>query len=128
MDTGQTQEMAERGRTVAAQMHPNGFGTIAAVRRANKAAGYHFFDRSTMRGFRSIVGRTVYGGRYFITSEQFVGSDHTAAPRKYTVREAKPGGDINTVGQFQAYRSAVAARDAIYRLLHPAEQVTAEGE
>ena len=83
---------------------------ISEVKQANQRAGYYFFERATMRFFKSRVARSCYatkdGGAYFVTSEQF---DHTT-PRLYTVRYAKPDGDIDTVGEFQAYRTVNEAR------------------
>lgn len=92
------------------------FRNMAEVRAANKKAGYHFFDRSTLRFFDSRIGRTVYGFRYFITSEQFHGSDGHSAPRAYTIREVKEDGDVDTVGGFNTWPSAQAARAEINRL------------
>lgn len=92
------------------------FETIADVKRANAEAGGHFFDRSTLAFFDSQVGRTVHGGRYFVTSEQFHGPDGSE-PRRWTIREVLPTGDIETVGEFQQYESPAEAVAAIRRLL-----------
>lgn len=49
----------------------------------------HYFDKSSMRFFRSRVCEQVFPGEtevYFVTSEQFVGSNGVANPRKFTVR------------------------------------------
>jgi hypothetical protein len=76
---------------------------ITDIKAANKQAGYHFFERSTMRFFDSKVERMVYegyGGVYFITSEQFHGSNGYSAPRKWTIRKFEANGDINTVKGF----------------------------
>jgi hypothetical protein len=71
------------------------FKTIAQVKKANKAAGMHFFSKDTMQVWNSrIHGKNLIGGRYFITSEQY---DHW--PRHYTVRMVKNvKGHIETVG------------------------------
>ena len=77
----------------------------------------HWFDPSSMRFFRSRLPQTAYttddGARsYFVTSEQFVGSQG-AAPRKFTVRcytwETR---DISTIGAFNeiASRSTATAQ------------------
>src|SRR5262245_30151170 len=88
--------------------------TISMIRVANKANGYNYFEPETMRFFRSRVERGVYngpGGVYFITSEQFVGSDGTAHERKYTVRQFHPeNGSISTVGKFNTWRFLEDAR------------------
>ena len=89
------------------------FGTMADVKEANRAIGHHWFEPSSMRFFRSRVGQTLYGGRYFISSEQF----DDQSPRLYTVREVKPDGSIGTVGQFQGHRSRDHALTVIKDLL-----------
>jgi hypothetical protein len=90
--------------------------TMDAIKAANAKAGFYFFERATLRFFRSRIGQTVYegpGGTYFVTSEQFVGSGGYAAPRAYTVRRFNPDGDIDTVGpKFNTVTKAVAARIA----------------
>lgn len=77
--------------------------TITEIKQANRAAGNHYFEPATMRFFDSRVERRVYsgnGGVYFVTSEQFHGSQGTA-PRRWTVRQFHPEtGDIDTCGEF----------------------------
>jgi hypothetical protein len=77
--------------------------TIAEIKQANYAAGQHFFERSTMRFFSSTVLPYVYngpGGIFFVTSEQFHGSQGSA-PRRYTVRQFMPEtAEIKTFGPF----------------------------
>jgi hypothetical protein len=101
------------------------FATIEDIKRANRRAGKFFFEPDTLRFFRSRIGETVWvrkdGSAYFITSEQFVPSSGRPAPRRYTIRLAKVGGDIDTVGEFQAYASRAAAVREIKRLLRPDE-------
>lgn len=88
--------------------------TIDQIKAANKAAGYCFFDRDTMRFFRSRVSEQTYG-RYFVTSDQN-SSMRFSYPRLYTVRVARPNGDIDTVGEFQAHttlkRALTAAKNS----------------
>lgn len=85
---------------------------------ANKRAGHHFFDPDTARFFRSRWDDPrMYGGRFFITSEQqFEDSDGRRAPRRYTVRIARPdgttGGEIGEPDGFQAFDSLAVARVA----------------
>jgi hypothetical protein len=94
--------------------------TIYDVELSNRQHGKHFFEPSTKRFFRSRIGTEVYegpGGVYFTTSEQFVGSDRIPHKRQYTVRKFNPAtGDIDTVGEFQAYGSSASARRAAARL------------
>ena len=94
------------------------YATIAEVRAANAAAGFHWFEPDTIRFFRSKIGGRVYGGRYFISSEQY--HDRCSegyCRRKYTVREACENGDVSTVGEFQGYDTFESARTAIRELL-----------
>lgn len=93
------------------------YQTIYDVKLANRQAGFHFFEAGALRFFRSRIGTELYGGRYFITSERFIGSDGWSPGRRYTIREVKPNGNVDTVGKFQAYASANGARAAIRRLL-----------
>lgn len=92
------------------------YRTIQEIKAANKAAEQHFFDEDTMRFFRSRVESGVIGGRYFITSEQFVGSDEIAQPRRYTIRVARENGHVDTVGEFQEYGTKGLAVRAAHAL------------
>ena len=89
------------------------FKTIADVRAANRVKGQHFFDAGTMRFFNSKVESSLYAGRYFITSERFRYDD----PKTYTIREAKEDGDIDTIGEFCAYKDIETAREEVRRLV-----------
>lgn len=93
------------------------YNSINEIKEANASIGAHFFEPATMRFFNSkIASRTVYGGRYFITSEQFVGSDHVAQPRRYTIRACYDG-RVDTVGDFQQYRTIEEAKHAVKQLV-----------
>lgn len=93
------------------------FKTISEVRAANRRIDNHFFDRDTMRFFKSKIESGVYGGRYFITSEQF----REDSSRRYTIREAKASGEVNTIGAFQAYYSLEDARQNARELVKQLE-------
>jgi len=88
---------------------------IARIKQTNAERGFHFFDLSTMRFFRSRVLSETFPGEqdvYFVTNEQFVGSEYTA-PRKYTVRSFNPeSGDIRTVKPFNELTCSKALRIA----------------
>lgn len=77
---------------------------MSEIRAAyNPGEGRHFFDRATMRFFRSQLPRTGYrgpGGVFFVTSEQFQPSTGPAHARRYTVRKLVGEGDIKTIGEF----------------------------
>ncbi len=89
--------------------------TIDRIQQTNRERGFHFFDSSTMRFFRSRVMAQTFEGKhavYFVTSEQFVGSEYTA-PRKYSVRSFNPeSGDIRTGQPFNELTCSKALRIA----------------
>lgn len=95
------------------------FKSISDVRAANQAIGNHWFDKSSMRFFNTRIVSSLMtrgatkdhpGGRQvFITSERM---DETR-PLRYTIREALPNGEVDTIGEFQAYSSIEDAKDAI---------------
>lgn len=86
---------------------------MCEVRIRNKAIGHHFFDPSTMRFFRSRVGNTIYGDKYFISSEQF----DERSPRLFSIRLVNPDGSIDTMGEFQEYSTRAQAMREVKRLL-----------
>lgn len=81
------------------------------IRKRNAAAGGHWFEPSTLRFFSSRVQEAFYGSKdgraYFVTSER---GPH--GPRAYSVRVAQLDGSIDTVGEFQGYRTGQAAHAA----------------
>ena len=77
------------------------FTNLQQVKRQHKALGGHFFDREAMHFFGSRVESPLIGGKWFVTSEQFMDD-----PRRFTVREVVDLGDriaIETVGEFQEF-------------------------
>ncbi len=79
------------------------YKTISEIKAQNKANGYYFFSPDTMRFFNGKTHRGVYGGKYFVTSEQFVSLSGVKQPRKYTIRMAHSDGAIDTVDTFQKF-------------------------
>lgn len=86
---------------------------------ASRWFGSHFFDKDTMRFFRSRlldVTYTVPGGvAVFITSEQNVTyyPTYQKQPRRYTVRTFNTlTGSIDEVGEFQQHATLYQARKA----------------
>ena len=79
------------------------YKTISEIKAQNKANGYYFFSPDTMRFFNGKTHRGVYGGKYFVTSEQFVSLSGRKHPRKYTIRMAHSDGAIDTVDTFQKF-------------------------
>lgn len=87
------------------------YHTIDQIKRANANAGYHFFDKDTMRFFKSIAYEEIIGGKYFITSERRDGDI-----RRYTVHMVNENAGIDTIGGFQAYRTKAQALKAAKQL------------
>ncbi len=81
------------------------------IRKRNAAAGGCWFEPSTMRFFSSRVQGSFYGAKdgraYFVTSER-----GPSGRRAYSVRVAQLDGSIDTVGEFQGYRTGRAAHAA----------------
>lgn len=92
------------------------FYAVSEVERAMDQQGSFWFCPTSMRFFSTRLGQDVYGGRYFITSEQF---DYNS-PRLYTIREVVLEDGklfINTVGEFQGYRTRAQAVSAVKKLV-----------
>ncbi len=93
--------------------------SIEQLKSKNQRAGYHYFEPSTMRFFSSRVSADVVAGAdgwYFVTSEQHKGfMTGTVYPRKYTVRVMHEDGSVDTIGEFQAHKSAGTAKCAARR-------------
>ena len=89
----------------------------------------HWFSKDTMRFFQSRISETVYYGKdllFFVSSEK----DRWDNPRMYTVRSYDPKTDqIDTVGEYQAYKSRSGAASAAERValdsFHALEEVSA---
>ena len=90
--------------------------SLETVKAANHRAGRYWFTPDTTRFFRSRYSEYAYkvGDRaYFITSEQF--DDHS--PRLFTLRVCDlTTGEVDTVGEFQQYRSRHLAEKAMREL------------
>lgn len=94
--------------------------TIDNIKQRNAAAGLNFFSPGAMRFFASRVCSQTFdlvdGGALFVTSEQFRTWNHRG-PRRYTIKRFLPlTADIDTVGEFQAFkdrRSALRAAQAL---------------
>ena len=94
------------------------YWTIANIKKANKAAGFHFFDQANMEFSDSIVYPEVYGGRYFITAEvPGIPSEDNYLARRYTVRRCEANGRIQTVSEYQQYATIDEAAAAVHGLI-----------
>jgi len=68
------------------------FKHINEIKKANKEAGYHYWEPSTVRFFQGKTLPEVYGGRYFVDSIQ---PPH--GPRQYAVKAACANGSISSI-------------------------------
>lgn len=77
----------------------------------------HWFKPDTMRFFRSKIHEKLFysiNKIYFISSER---GPWDASPRRYSIRSYDPeSGFIDTVGDFQKYKTLAAAQLAARRL------------
>lgn len=84
--------------------------TMDQIKTANRVRNLHWFDPSALRFFKSRVSDFTAcgpGGVFFVSSERF----DERSPRRYSVRSFDPEtGNINTVGDFQAYGTGATAR------------------
>lgn len=90
--------------------------TLDDVEAANRSIGNHWFDRDTMRFFKTKIESRLIAGHRFVTSER--GPDER---RRYTVRDARPDGTIDTIGEFQGYATRKAA---MAKILYTPEEVS----
>lgn len=99
------------------------FRTIAEIEAANRAyAAAHgqesFFAPASLRFLGTQVHSTIYGGRLFITSEQYVATEHANSqgshdgPRRFSIRICDVDGSVATVGEFRGYATFEAAERA----------------
>lgn len=81
--------------------------TLADVRVANKAAGFNWFSRDTMRFWSCRIHGGLRKGRFFITSEE----NFDRSKRVFSIREAMPDGRIHTprAGRFATLAEAKEA-------------------
>ena len=89
------------------------FKTIGEIKRTNKANDGHFFDKGAMSFFNSRIESGVLKGKYFITSERMELTD----PKRFTLRVANNDGSIDTVGEFQQFRSTIEAKEYLKELV-----------
>lgn len=90
-------------------MSTSGLGELKKLSRRH---GQHFFDDGAMRFFDSRV-EAVFG-MWFVTSEQFHGSDGRSAERLFTVRRMDPmTGKVTSVSGFQGCKTLDEALQAL---------------
>lgn len=91
------------------------FQDVSYIKDANKARGFHWFERDTMKAFKSKIYGSVYcgtNGVFFVSSEQFMDN-----PREYSVRQFHPAtGIVETYGNLGGYRTKAQAVAAAKRV------------
>ena len=90
-------------------------GEYYGLENLRNAHSGHWFCPGAMRFFNSRLGSEVLpvpDGWLFTSSERF---DQNCA-RMYTIRKVDQFGDVDTVGEFQAFSSSAAARRAMRKL------------
>lgn len=96
---------------------PGPFVSIEDIKSANAANGQYWFSPQSLKFFSSKIENKVYGGRLFITSEQFESSDGHKDPRRWSIRLTEDDGSIWTINGFQEYASKALAEVAVLELL-----------
>ena len=87
---------------------------MADVKRINRDNGKYFFEKGALKFFNSRIGNTLYGNKYFVTSEQY----NENFPRLYTIRMFDVNtGSVDTVGEFQEFTTGQQAISHIKELL-----------
>lgn len=93
--------------------------SLYQIKRAAENAGSHWFSPTALRFFSSRISRRVYpvpNGALFISSEQFRPFRGEDGPRLYSVRSCTCDGRVDTVGDFQQYRTREAAHNAAAKM------------
>ena len=84
--------------------------TMVDVKRNNKEAGLFWFSPDSIRFFKSRIESELIDGKFFVSSEKNMEDD----PRLYSIRKYNPKTHgIDTVGEFQAFKTCQDALDAI---------------
>jgi hypothetical protein len=79
--------------------------TLAEFKNLNKQNGFHWFDKDTMRFFKTKIELWDCCSEYFVTSE--INPDGVKA---YTLRRANhKTGQVSTVGTFHGFKTKAQA-------------------
>jgi hypothetical protein len=76
------------------------YTSIDEIKQANEDAGQCWFSPDTMRFFRTRLSHKLYGGKFFVTSEE-----SPSGIRLYSVRRANDDGSVSTVSDFHSLTS-----------------------
>lgn len=83
--------------------------TISELKAVNKANGMFWFSPNTMQFWRTRIHSGIRKGKYFISSEDNFRRDR----RLFSIRTFNDKGEIDTVGEFQAYSTLAEAKEAL---------------
>ena len=91
--------------------------SVADAKRANERKGGHWFEPATLRFFRSrqcemTAEMDGAGGILWVSSEE-----GPSGGRRYSIRHCNPAGDVETIGDFQAWGSRSGAHAALLALV-----------
>lgn len=106
--------MSKRG-LMPEPKRPGEFETIRQIRGFNSASGRFWFHADAMRFFGSRIHQKVWGGRWFVTSEQDPQGIVWDGARRFTVRKVQEDGSITTCGIFGQYATSREAHRAALR-------------
>lgn len=84
------------------------FKTMAQVREANKIIGNHWFDKDTMKHFKSKIETKLIKNKYFISSE-----DNFHHMREYKIRTVNYDGSIKVILDNPKYSDLEMAKIAL---------------
>lgn len=90
--------------------------TMNHLIKKTQEGGSKFFDPESMEFFQTELYEEIFNGKYFITSEQSNShyvwdGERRWSIRSFSIEDEKV--DINTVGDFGAYKSLEEALEAI---------------
>lgn len=99
--------------------HYHAFNSESELADYNKRCGNHWFDADSKRFFSSRIGMIFHGQspadwNIFISSERNTWGNE---PRLYTVRQLQIDGQIESLSEFQQYRTSKQAQRAIEKYL-----------
>lgn len=84
------------------------FKTLTELKRANKAAGGHFWDFDTVVFFDSRNETRLIDGRWFVVSIQYHGSHNYIARRSFKVWFASRDGHVHQAVEHDSLEDSVA--------------------
>lgn len=124
--------ISRKGKRTCRRIRPNGPANnrihVRDVLQCADICGSKWFTPNNMRFFKTRLSETAYadrhGGAFFVSSEKGPGM-----ARAYSVRHFRPGSrgkcSVDTVGEFQQYKTGAAAHRAAQAASKPARRARA---